>query len=169
MWFEDYLNDRSQKVLINGKTSSQKPVSAGVLQGSVLGPLLFLIYINDISDYLTGLAWLFADDASLSYSSTDKHKIELIVNKDLQKFSDSAKKWLIIFNPQKTEVMLISYVFNDNNFELIIDGTILKIVETHNHLGVHLSSNNKWSKHINSIIESASKQISYLRKIKYQF
>ena len=56
MWFEDYLNDRNQKVLINGKSSSQKPVSAGVPQGSVLGPLLFLIYINNISDELTGLA-----------------------------------------------------------------------------------------------------------------
>ena len=50
-----------------------------------------------------------------------------------------------------------------------MDGTILKIVETHKHLGVHLSSNNKWSKHIDSIIESASKQRSYLRKLKYQF
>ena len=79
------------------------------------------------------------------------------------------KNWLIFFNPQNTDVMLISYVFNDNNFELIMDGTILKIVETHKHLGVHLSSNNKWPKHIDSITESALKQISYLRKIKYQF
>ena len=70
------------------------------------------------------------------------------------------------FQPPKTEAMLISNVFNDHNLELIIDGTILKIFETHKHLGVHLSSNNKWSKHIDSIIESASKQISYLRKIK---
>ena len=65
--------------------------------------------------------------------------------------------------------MLISNVFKDNNFELIINGTILKIVETHNRLGVHLSSNNKWSIHVDSIIESALKQISYLRKIKYLF
>ena len=65
--------------------------------------------------------------------------------------------------------MLISNVFKDNNFELIINGTILKIVETHNRLVVHLSSNNKWSKHVDSIIESALKQISYLRKIKYLF
>ena len=65
--------------------------------------------------------------------------------------------------------MLISNVFKDSNFELIINGTILKIVETHNRLGVHLSSNNKWSKHVDSIIESALKQISYLRKIKYLF
>ena len=65
--------------------------------------------------------------------------------------------------------MLTSNVFKENKFELIMDGTILKIAETHKHLGVHLSSNTKWSKHIDSIIESASKQISYLRKIKYQF
>ena len=65
--------------------------------------------------------------------------------------------------------MLISNVFKDNNFELIINGTILKIVETHNRLGVHLLSNNKWSKHVDSIKESALKQISYLRKIKYLF
>ena len=77
MWFEDNLNDRNQKVLINGKTSFQKPVSAGVPQGSVLGPLLFLIYINDISDDLTGLAGLFADDTSLSYLSADKHYYNL--------------------------------------------------------------------------------------------
>ena len=88
MWFEDYLYDRNQKVLINGKSSSQKPVSAGVPQGSVLSPLLFLIYINDISDDLTGLARLFDDDISLSHSSADKHQIELILNEDLQKLSD---------------------------------------------------------------------------------
>ena len=106
---------------------------------------------------LTGSARLFADDTSLSYSSADKHQIEIILNE----IKRMGKKWLIIFNPQITEVMLISNVFNDDNIELIMDGTIRKIVETHKHLGVHLSSNNKWSKHIDSIIKSASKQISY--------
>ena len=101
MWFEDYLYDRNQKVLINGKSSSQKPVSAGVPQGSVLSPLLFLIYINDISDDLTGLARLFADDTSLSHSSADKHQIELILNEDLQKLSDWAKNGLIFSITQK--------------------------------------------------------------------
>ena len=105
MWFEDYLNDRNQKVLIYGKSSSQKPISAGAPQGSVLGPLLFLIYTNDISDNLTGLARLFANYTSLSYSSADKHQIEIILNEDLQKLSEWAKKFHIIFNspppPQK--------------------------------------------------------------------
>ena len=65
LWFEDYLKNRSQNVFINEK--SHKSITAGVPQGSVLGPLLFLIYINDISDDLTGLSRLFADDTSLSY------------------------------------------------------------------------------------------------------
>ena len=63
--FDDYLNDRNQEVLTNGNSLSQKPVSAGVRQGSVLGPLLFLIYINNISDELTGLARPFANDTSI--------------------------------------------------------------------------------------------------------
>ena len=168
-WFEDYLKDRSQKVLINETSSSEKFISAGVPQGSVLGPLLFLIYINDISDELTGLARLFADDTSLSYSSTNLQQIEIVLNEDLRKLSEWAKKWLILFNPLKTEVMLISNIFNDGNIELIMDGMVLKIVEFHKHLGVYLSSTNKWSKHIDTIIESASKQISFLRKIKYRF
>ena len=96
MWFEEYLNDRNQKVL-----SSRKPVSAGVPQGSVLGPLLFLIYINDISDDLTGLARLSANDASLSYSPTDKHQIEIILNEDLQNLSEWAKNGLLFSIPKK--------------------------------------------------------------------
>ena len=169
VWFEDYLKNRNQKVFINNTFSTQKPISAGVPQGSVLGPLLFLIYINDISDDLTGLARLFADDTSLSYSSADIRQIELILNEDLRKLSEWARKWLILFNPVKTEVMLISNIFNETDLQLMMDGTILKIVEIHKHLGVYLSSNNKWSKHIDSIITSASKQISFMRKIKYKF
>ena len=69
--------------------------------------------------------------------------------------------WFIISNLLNIEVMLISDVFNDNTFELIMNGTILEIAKTHKHLGVHLSSNNKWSKYLNSIKESASKQISF--------
>ena len=65
--------------------------------------------------------------------------------------------------------MLISDIFSDNNIQLIMDNTVLKIEEIHKHLGVYLSSNIKWSKHIDLITESASKQISFLRKIKYQF
>ena len=149
--------------------SLHKHISAGVPQGSVLGPLLFLIFINDISDDLNGMTRLFADDTSLSYSSANLDDIKHVLNDDLRKLSAWAKKWLITFNPQKTEVMLISNTFIDQNFELVMDDTVLEIVDIHKHLGVMLSSNNRWTTHIDSIIKSASKQISYLRKLKYQF
>ena len=65
--------------------------------------------------------------------------------------------------------MLISNIFNETDLQLMMDGTILKIVEIDKHLGVYLSSNNKWSKHTDSIIASASKQIPFMRKNKYKF
>ena len=71
-------------------------------------------------------------------------QIELILNEDLRKLIEWARKWLILFNPIKTEVMLITSIFNDINLQLIMDCTLLKIVEIHKHLGVYLSSNNKW-------------------------
>ena len=160
LWIESYLNSRKQKVFVNGVLSSQMKLNAGV-PGSVLGPLLFLIYINDIADNLTGKARLFADDTSLSYSLSDLAEIEIVLNDDLEKLKVWANKWLIMFNPLKTEVMLISNIFHDYDLRLTYDNTRLNIVETHKHLGIHLSSNNKWTKHIDSVI-SASKQVSYL-------
>ena len=66
-WFANYLINRSQSVCVDGTYSSKQHITAGVQQGSVLDPMLFLIYINDISEDLTGMTRLFADDTSLSF------------------------------------------------------------------------------------------------------
>ena len=68
--------------------------------------------------------------------------------------------WLIIFNPLKTEFMLISNIFHNYDLRLMYDNARLSNVENHKHLGIHIASNNKWTKYIDSIIDSASKQIS---------
>ena len=167
-WLTSYLNSRKQKVFVNGVLSSEQGTNAGVPQGSVLGPLLFLIYINDIADELIGKVRLYADDTSLSYSSSNLADIEMIINNDLKKLKEWAEKWLIIFNPLKTEFLLISNIFHNYDLRLMYDNAPLSNVESHKHLGIHIASNNKWTKHIDSIIDSASKQISYLRKLKYQ-
>ena len=80
--------------------------------------MLFLIYINDISEALTGLARLFADDTSLSYSSADPVELESILNQDLNKLSTWAKIWLVILNATKTEVMVTSNIFFDYDIKL---------------------------------------------------
>jgi hypothetical protein len=80
--------------------------NAGVPHGSVLGPLLFLFYVNDIADNLLSLTRLFADNTSLSYSSQIPYTIEDEMNSDLESISIWSKQWLVNFNPQKTKAMV---------------------------------------------------------------
>ena len=95
---ENYLSDRLQKVALNGQTSSWRPVLAGVPQSSILGSLLFLVYINDFPDELKSNAKLFADDTSLFAIITDKNESANILNDDLQLISKSVLNWKMLFN-----------------------------------------------------------------------
>ena len=97
---ENYLSGRFQRVVLNGQTSSWRPgVLAGVPQDSILGPLLFLVYINDLSDGLKSNAKRFADDKSLFTIVKDKNESATILNDDLQLISSWAYKWKMLFNP----------------------------------------------------------------------
>ena len=92
-WFKSYLTNRKQYVYINGETSQLKDITCGVSQGSVLGPLLFLIYINDlpnISDVLQ--FFLFADNTNIYYEAESPEKLELVINKELKKL----QAWLVV-------------------------------------------------------------------------
>jgi hypothetical protein len=82
-WMKSYLSNRSQKVVICGKTSESLPIKAGVPQGSILGPLLFLIYVNDIVDTIETYINLFADDTSLLESISDANSSFANINRDL--------------------------------------------------------------------------------------
>ena len=97
----NYLSGRRQFVFVNNELSDSGLVKAGVPQGSVLGPLLYLLYINDITDSLGNLARLFADDTSLSYSGKNFDFMQIEINNDLQILDQWAKTWFIDFNPKK--------------------------------------------------------------------
>ena len=87
-WFESYLTDRKQFVFYNGVSSDVKDISCGVPQGSVLGPLLFLIYINDLPDISDKLKFfLFADDTNMYYESNNLQNMEKFINQELKKLS----------------------------------------------------------------------------------
>lgn len=86
-WITHYLHNRTQKVFVNGSFSDSKIITAGVPQGSVLGPLLFLVYVNDIADSLLSTTRLFADDSLLAVSSCDINFIETTLNEDLETIS----------------------------------------------------------------------------------
>ena len=168
-WVSNYLSNRTQSVVLNSVTSTTKYTSAGVPQGSVLGPLLFLIYVNDISENLLSLTRLFADDSSLFFSASNIRDIEGILNHDLILVTEWARRWLVNFNPNKTEAMLFTYLQGQEYPILIFDGVNIKFVSQHKHLGLTLSENMKWKSHIDSILTSASRMIGIMRKLKYVF
>ena len=90
-WFQSYLTGRAQYVTVNGHVSGSLPVLCGVPQGSVLGPLLFLIYVNDLPSVSKVLRfYLFADDTSIYYDSDNLYNLQKVVNRELRK----VRKWL---------------------------------------------------------------------------
>ena len=106
-WLKSYISERYQKVVLNGMESHLCFLETGVPQGSILGPLLFLIFINDIVDEMECLVNLFADDTSVQQRIIDITSFDK-VNRDLQRLTGFGKQWLIIFNAIKTEYIIIS-------------------------------------------------------------
>ena len=99
----DFLSNRKQRVVLNGQVSTWTSVNAGVQQGFILGPLLFLIYINDLSDNLSSNVKLFADDTSLFSVIHDINISSAELNDDLKKISEWAFQWKMIFNLDATK------------------------------------------------------------------
>ena len=106
--FESYLRNRKQRVVIEGQCSDSRAINSGVSQGSVLGPLLFLIYINDITDDLASLPLIYANDTTLLEIVDDTAVSAGRLNSDLNKIAVWADKWLVTMNPVKSRNILFS-------------------------------------------------------------
>ena len=158
-WIENYLYCRHQKVVNRYSSSSYVSVSAGAPQGSAPGPLLFLVYINDIGDRLLSLSPLFTDDSSFGYASQDENQIKYVINHDLHELGDWPKRWMVSFNPDKTEIMIFKNVENSTNFNFYFDGKLIPLTSDHKHLGITFSEETKWNKHVENLIKSVSKHI----------
>ena len=139
-------------------------LEAGVPQGSILGPLLFLIYINDIVEDMECNINIFADDTSVQQSIIDITSFEK-VNRDLQRLTVFGKQWLILFNALKTEYMIISRQQNrPNHPNIFLNGEPILEVDQHTHLGLTISNTLSWSVHINRVIAKADKRLNVIRR-----
>ena len=168
LWFESYLSNRQQQVVINGKASTLLTIGAGVPQGSILGPLLFLIYINDLVDDIDSCIKLFADDTSLYVIVDNEFEASVQLNKDLDTISSWANQWLVSFNPNKTESMVISKrTVGDRHPPLLMNDVQIREVEHHKHLGVIISDNLSWNTHVEDIVKKASSRLNMMRRVKY--
>ena len=167
-WFESYLSNRRQCVIINGTKSDIKNISAGVPQGSILGPMLFLIYINDITEVVTSNVRLYADDSTLFVTTDTDEEAAECLNENLELISAWADKWFVTFNATKTVGMNFRRSQQDNQTPVYMRGTEIKSVDRHKHLGCTLQYNAKWAGHIEDITRKCSRRIDILRGLKYQ-
>ena len=139
LWFKSYLSNHQQCVKVNNKHSYLLPVLSGIPQGSILGPLLFLIYINDIPDYVcNSLLYLFANDRKCLKTITDTADSIQLQN-DINSLHCWSEQWSLLFNP--TKIVQISFKSNLQTSYTIGISSMTKL-ENHKDLGIILSSCN---------------------------
>ena len=168
-WFSSYLSNRRQRVVIKGQTSEWTYVLAGVPQGSILGPLLFLIYINDIVNELQASVRLFADDTSLYIIVDNPNTAATILNHDLNRIDTWAAQWLVDFNAAKTISQILSLKRNPPlHPPLYMNGIPISDASSHKHLGLTFTNNCNWAEHINNITAVAWTRLNLLRPLKFK-
>ena len=158
-WIEQFLKDRKQQVVVDGECSNVGDVISGVPQGSVLGPLLFLIYINDLYPNLKELCdiSLFADDCKLfiNYNSKNQVARSLLLQKALDKLALWANISQLSIQPDKCAVLHICYKNVKHQYSL--NGQAIPPTESFKDLGVHMTPDLKFNSHILKIVQSASR------------
>lgn len=162
-WIEAFLSKRQQFVYANNTMSSLCSVSSGVPQGSVLGPLLFLIYINDISENLSSSIKLFADDCVIYRKITTNTDL-LILQDDLFTVSEWCNTWLMSLNTNKCKCMRFSRSLLDTNPQLLLNNTLLEYTNEYKYLGLLLTPTLSWRAHINSVVSAANRSLGYIRR-----
>ncbi|MEW8545561.1 MAG: reverse transcriptase family protein [Candidatus Thiodiazotropha sp.] len=168
-WFSSYLSNRRQRVVLNGTCSEWTYVKAGVPQGSILGPLLFLVYINDIVNEIHSNIRLFADDTSLYIIVDNPLTAATTLNLDLGIITRWANDWLVDFNPSKTVSMVVSRKLAQTNHPpLLMNNTVITESSSHKHLGLIFSKVCTWSEHIKYITDNAWSRLNLLRVLKFK-
>ena len=155
-WFESYLTKRQQVCFINGHTSSPRQITCGVPQGSILGPLLFLLYINDMPNCLKSTTpCLYADDTEIFASSFDYDTLVKNLNYDLKNIHTWLTKNKLQHHPTKTKLMFIGSPYNLKNrigeATVFFGGKPVPLTHSFESLGVEIDENLNWEKHIDKI------------------
>ena len=164
-WIESWLTDREQRVVLNGCTSSWSAVHSGVPQGSVLGPLLFVIYINDIDVTIGSNLLKFADDAKVFRSVSIPAEIE-ILREDLRNLFSWSKDWQMLFNVEKCQV--VHFGFNNPKVSYTLADHKLKEVSEVKDLGVIIQEDLKVSQQCSKVIRTANQVLGMIYR-SFQF
>ena len=167
-WIKAFLHQRSQRVVVRGSMSEKFEVTSGVPQGSVLGPILFLIFINDLPLGVISPLSLFADDSKVFSRIISSKNIKdnsenghTMLQKDLDTITNWAKKWKMEFNVDKCKIM---HLGNQNlKHTYSMDGTNLTITKEEKDLGVLIDDQLGFDKHIKSIVKKANRMLGLIK------
>ena len=163
-WVKSFLSNRTQTVLLENMTSSKIPFTSGVPQGTVLGPILFLIYINDLPEYIKhSRIRLFSDD-SMTYRQIKSQSDCLKLQEDLEAAIKWEQDWLMSFHPDKCNIMNITIKRNPIHFYYNMHGHILESVQHATYLGVTISTDLKWNTHIQQTAAKSKQIIMFYQK-----
>ena len=167
---EDHLSNRFQRVLLNGQESSWLPIKAGVPQGSILGPLLFLIYINDLLDGLNSIAKLFADDTSLFSVVHNLNESAEYLNLDLSVISQWAYQWKMLFNPdpkKPAHKVIFSRKKNEETHPSVFyDNIEVSRTDSQEHLGLVLDNKLTFKKHVKDKLNKVYFDVGKIKRLR---
>ena len=155
-WIQQWLDGRKQRVVINGRYSDWTDVTSGVPQGSVLGPKLFLMFINDLEDGVQSTVLKFADDTKLYTEVTNEEGGEQL-QEDLDKCTEWAKQWMMEFNVAKCKVLHAGRT--NRRKEYTMEGKILEKVQEEKDLGVVVHKSMNGSRQVTEAVKKANRAL----------
>jgi hypothetical protein len=173
-WFNSYLKGRTQCTYYNGKLSEKLPIKTGVPQGSILGPLLFIMFINDLPLALDDSDTdMYADDSTVTAQGKTTIELEEKLSADAEKITEWCSENHMAPNATKTKVMLIttrqkraSLDVNERQLKVKMNGKYLENVTSEKLLGAIINNNLSWEEHINKVVSRVNSKLALLRKIK---
>ena len=162
-WIRDFLSNRKQRVRVGDCMSTEKDVTSGIPQGSILGPVLFTIFINDLPDEVNSFCKIFADDTKIYDKSINYNRLQEDLNR-LQNWSD---KWNLYFNVEKCKVLHVGKNNPEQNYDMKMKGVNrpLQKCEEEKDLGVIFDEDLSFDTHIQKSINKANQMMGLIKEV----
>ena len=166
-WVRNFLTGRVQQVCVNGMYSDSANVTSGIPQGSVLGPVLFVLFINDLPSNIKSNVFMFADDTKV-FRTIECQNDQCILQGDLHELTEWSRKWLLTFHPDKCRVMHLGrpLPYNEYQYTMTTTGRVFHLEYTDNEkdIGVIIDSKLEFDKHISFKIKKANSIMAVIRR-----
>ena len=160
-WVEAFLSGRRQRVCVDGEYSRWERVKSGIPQGSVLGPTLFVLFINDMPDVCTSVCQLFADDAKIYRKVNTQAECETL-QEDIKRLHDWSTTWQLLFNLDKCKILHIGK--NNKKHEYWMNGKLLESITEEKDLGVLIDKDLKFHKQTAAAVKKANSVLGVIKR-----